>query len=88
MLIMKGSIFWDIKPCSLLKFNRRFRGIYRLHLQGRRISHARNQSGSISQAQPTRMLISLLMFNWEVFIVLCCGMLAFCTPIQRRIQDI
>jgi hypothetical protein len=36
---MKSTIFWDITP---LKVNRRFGGINRLHLQGRRISRARN----------------------------------------------
>jgi hypothetical protein len=39
----KSTIFWDITPCNLLKVNRRFRGTYRLYLQGRRISRARNQ---------------------------------------------
>jgi hypothetical protein len=34
---MKSYIFWDINPCSPLKFNRCFGLIYRLHLQGRRI---------------------------------------------------
>jgi hypothetical protein len=38
LLIVKTSIFWDATPCSPLKFNRRFGGIYCLHLQGRRIS--------------------------------------------------
>jgi hypothetical protein len=38
---MKSIIFWDITPCSPLKINRRFGGIYRLNLQGRRISRAR-----------------------------------------------
>jgi hypothetical protein len=33
---MKSIIFWDMTPCSLLSFNRRFGGKYRLHLQGRR----------------------------------------------------
>jgi hypothetical protein len=28
--------FWDMTPCSSLSFNRRFRGTYRLHVQGRR----------------------------------------------------
>jgi hypothetical protein len=32
---MKSIIFWDVTPCSLLSCNRRFGGIYRLHLQGR-----------------------------------------------------
>jgi hypothetical protein len=30
--------FWDITPCSPLKVNLRFGGIYSLHLQGRRIA--------------------------------------------------
>jgi hypothetical protein len=33
---MKSTIFWDVTPCSLLSFNRRFGGTYRLHLQGRK----------------------------------------------------
>jgi hypothetical protein len=40
---MKSSIFWDITPYSPMKVNWRFGGICRLHLQGRRISRARNQ---------------------------------------------
>jgi hypothetical protein len=35
-VVMKIIIFWDMTPCSLLRFNRRFGGTYRLHLQGRR----------------------------------------------------
>jgi hypothetical protein len=30
---VKSVIFWDITSCSPLKVNRRFGGIYRLHLQ-------------------------------------------------------
>jgi hypothetical protein len=33
---MNSIIFWDMKPCSPLSFNRRFGGTYRLHFQGRR----------------------------------------------------
>jgi hypothetical protein len=36
VVVMKSIIFWDVTPCSLLSFNRRFGGTYRLHLQGRR----------------------------------------------------
>jgi hypothetical protein len=39
---MKITISWDITPCSPLKVNRRFEGKYRFHLQGRKISRARN----------------------------------------------
>jgi hypothetical protein len=47
-VIMKSTIFWDITPCSKLKVNQHFRGTYRLHLQGWRVSKARyqNQAGS------------------------------------------
>jgi hypothetical protein len=40
---MKSSVFWDTTLCSPLKVNGRFGGTSRLHLQGRRISHARNR---------------------------------------------
>jgi hypothetical protein len=36
--VMMSTIFWDITPCSLLIVNRRFRGIYHLHLQVQTIS--------------------------------------------------
>jgi hypothetical protein len=42
-VVMKGSVLWDITPCTPLKVNRRFEGTCRLHLQGRKVSHARNQ---------------------------------------------
>jgi hypothetical protein len=42
-VVMKSTVFWDIMPCSSLKVNWHFRGTYRLHLQGRRISFARNR---------------------------------------------
>jgi hypothetical protein len=42
-VVVKSCIFWDVTPCSPLKLNRRFGGTCRLHLQGRRISQARNQ---------------------------------------------
>jgi hypothetical protein len=42
-VVMKSSIYWDVTPCSPLKVNRRFGETYSLHLQGRRISRARNQ---------------------------------------------
>jgi hypothetical protein len=41
---VKSIILWDITPCSPLEVSRRFGGTYRLYLQGRRISRARNQS--------------------------------------------
>jgi hypothetical protein len=50
-VVMKSTIFWDITPCSPLKVNRRLGGTYRLHLQGRKISRARNQRESRWQAE-------------------------------------
>jgi hypothetical protein len=46
-----SSIFWDIMACSPLKVNGLFRGTCRLHLQGRRISGARNQRESSWQPE-------------------------------------
>jgi hypothetical protein len=37
---MKSTIFRDITPCIPLKVNQRFRGTYRLHLQGETIRRA------------------------------------------------
>jgi hypothetical protein len=51
-LDIKRTTFWDITPCSPLKVNRRFGGTYRLHLQVRKISRARNQVESRWQAGP------------------------------------
>jgi hypothetical protein len=48
---IKSTIFWDITPCSLLKVNRRFGETYHLHLQGGKISRARNQRESRWQAE-------------------------------------
>jgi hypothetical protein len=42
-VVKKGLIFWDITLCSPLKFNKRFGGTYRIHLQGRGISQTRYQ---------------------------------------------
>jgi hypothetical protein len=48
---IKSTIFWDITRCSPLNVNRSFGGTYRLHLQNRRISQARNQRGSRWEAE-------------------------------------
>jgi hypothetical protein len=50
-VVIKHTTFWDITTCSPLKVNQHFRGTYRLHLQGRRISRARNQHESRWQAE-------------------------------------
>jgi hypothetical protein len=40
---MKSQVFWDTTPCSPVKINQRFRRIYRLHVQVRSLSQARNK---------------------------------------------
>jgi hypothetical protein len=40
---VKSTLFWDVTPCSPLKVSRRFGVTHHFHLQGRRISRARNQ---------------------------------------------
>jgi hypothetical protein len=42
-VVMKNSIFWDVKLCGPLKVNGSFGGTCRLHLQCRSISQVRNQ---------------------------------------------
>jgi hypothetical protein len=49
---MKSSTFWDITPFNPLKVNRRFGEKSRLHLEGRRISQARNQREAGSKLAP------------------------------------
>jgi hypothetical protein len=49
---VRSTIFWGLTPCSPLKVNRRFGGIYCLHLHRRRISRTRNQHESRWQAEP------------------------------------
>jgi hypothetical protein len=50
-VVMKGTVFWDITPCSSLKVKRRFGGTYRFHLQVRRESQARHKRESRWQAE-------------------------------------
>jgi hypothetical protein len=48
-MFMGSSTFRDTMPCSPLKVNRLFEGMCHLHLQGRRISRARNKRESMRQ---------------------------------------
>jgi hypothetical protein len=60
---MKSFIFCDIRQCSPLKHNRRFGGIYRLYLQGRRKSQGRNHH----EADSKQALLStcLVLVSWR-----------------------
>jgi hypothetical protein len=42
-VVRNSSVFWDITACDPLKVNRHFGGTCRHHLQGRKVSPARNQ---------------------------------------------
>jgi hypothetical protein len=50
---LKSIIFWDVTPCSLLSYNRRFGGTYRLHLPGRK----NNFSKQVASLPPACMLV-------------------------------
>jgi hypothetical protein len=56
---MKSSVLWDMTPCSLLEVNQSFRGTCYLHLQGCRVSQARNQhetgSKQLAYSSPLEM---------------------------------
>jgi hypothetical protein len=47
LMYLKNVIFWDMVPCRYC-VNRRFVGMYRLHLQGRKYSRARNQREQVT----------------------------------------
>jgi hypothetical protein len=42
-VVMKSFTIWEITPCSRMEGNRHFGGARHFHLQGRRISQARNR---------------------------------------------
>jgi hypothetical protein len=54
--LQKSYTFWDITPRSPMKVNRRFGGTCRLHLNGRRISQARNKREAAME-ESSRFLI-------------------------------
>jgi hypothetical protein len=58
-VVMKSSVFWDITPCSRFNVERHFRRIYRFHLVGRRISHARNEHEAVSEHDGFSLAYSL-----------------------------
>jgi hypothetical protein len=70
-VVMKSTIFWDITLCSLLNVNRRFRGIYHLHFQGRRISQTRNQHEALLATCFT--LVSCLAYSWTLKMEVICS---------------
>jgi hypothetical protein len=66
-----STTFWDITPHSPLKANRRFGAIYRLHLQGRRISRAIYQRKSSACNLLSRWYLDLLnirLWRWRRYV--------------------
>jgi hypothetical protein len=66
-VVMKSIKFWDITPCSPSSVNRRFGGTYRLHLQGRKISWARNQRGRRWQAPVGFEVLTAVVMKSTIF---------------------
>jgi hypothetical protein len=68
--VMKSSVFWDLKSCSLLKVNWCFRGRCCLHLHGQRRSKIR----CFASCHPASLLLGLFLdhedegdkFVWNV----------------------
>jgi hypothetical protein len=65
---MYSSIFWDITLCSLLNFNRRFRGTYLLRLQGRTIHQARNQLSFLRTSCWISVWFILQSCKWRLYV--------------------
>jgi hypothetical protein len=57
-VVMKSIFFWDMTPCSPLSFNRRFGGIYRLHVRSRRNKFSKNRQASRWQVSSYRKYYS------------------------------
>jgi hypothetical protein len=70
-VVMKTSVSWNLTPCSLLKVNRCFGGIFRLHLQGRRLSKERNQRESRWNAGPKLTYSSETSVDFQKIDILC-----------------
>jgi hypothetical protein len=61
----KSSIFWHITPCISLKFNRRFEGTYRLHLQGRISRTGYQHESKVANKTFTLVFLHCLVFEPE-----------------------
>jgi hypothetical protein len=62
-VVLKSFIFLDITPCSPMKVNQRFGGTCRFHIQGQRISQARNQRKAGNKVYLISQKIKLFMCN-------------------------
>jgi hypothetical protein len=57
---MKGTIFWDVTPCSLVEVHRHFREKLYLQLQGWRVGKASNQEEAGSKQRGICFVIKIL----------------------------
>jgi hypothetical protein len=62
-VVMKSTIFWDITSCSPLSVKRCFGRSYRLHLQGRKNTRARNQHESRWKGAASTLVSCSLIFS-------------------------
>jgi hypothetical protein len=76
-VVVKVSILWDTTPCIPLKAQRCFGGTSFLHLQGRRINHARNQSEASSKQGHSRVHESLPLVATSYGHLHCDGLLKY-----------
>jgi hypothetical protein len=66
-VVMKSSVVWNITLCRPMRVNRSLRGTYRLHLQGRRISQARNQREACRKELASRVALLATCFMLGLF---------------------
>jgi hypothetical protein len=67
--MLKSIILWDLTPCSPLSFNRRFGGIYRLNLHGRRNSFSKPASKQVTRCLPPGLLkLFLKPWSWRRYV--------------------
>jgi hypothetical protein len=59
LFLLRNSILWNIMACSPVKFNGRFGGTYQFHVQGRRVSQARNKQQAEQLAIATESSVFL-----------------------------
>jgi hypothetical protein len=66
---MKMFVFWDVAPCSLVEIDRRFRGAYCLHNQGRFYQITRRSIPEDSHLRITCLFDTLSTLYLAVFVL-------------------
>jgi hypothetical protein len=62
--ILRSSVFWNIKPCSSVRVNRRLGGTYRLHFQGQETS---KKQAIVRISNPGKESIYGLVFSTDTY---------------------